>query len=115
MRCDLFIYRYNIGIHIMHAVLFAVCNSSQKFSGTVYKAMEYVGSCYFYANAKLRAGSKSFTIFFTALMSMSISFPVFDEMTMQLLLSSMYGRNSLAFSADENKATLAKGREVAEP
>jgi hypothetical protein len=46
---------------------------------------------------------------------MSISFPVADEMMVQLLLSSTYGRNSLAFSADENKATLAKRRKVAEP
>ena len=60
------------------------------------------------ANAKLGAGSKSFTAFLTASTSMSISFPVADVITVQLPLSSMYGRNSLAFSAEENRATLEK-------
>ena len=109
----------------MHAVLFAVCNSCTIVSSPELlltnslelctKQWNDVGSCYFCANAKLGAGSKSFTVFFTALMSMSISFPVADEMTVKLLLSSTCGRNSFAFSADENKATLAKRRKVAEP
>jgi hypothetical protein len=76
----------------------------------MYKAMGVMleRSCYFCANAKLGAGSKSFTTFFTALRSMSIRFPVAEDMTVQLLLPSTYGRNSLAFSADENNATLAR-------
>ncbi|TVU42339.1 hypothetical protein EJB05_08739, partial [Eragrostis curvula] len=62
--------------------------------------------CYTGVNAKLGAGSKSFTAFFTASRSMSISFPVADVTTVQLALSSTYGRNSFAFSAEENSATL---------
>jgi hypothetical protein len=60
------------------------------------------------ANAKLGAGWKSFTAFFTASMSMSPSFPVADVTILQLLFSSAYGRNSLAFSLEENSATLDK-------
>uniref|UniRef100_A0A0E0LT57 Uncharacterized protein n=1 Tax=Oryza punctata TaxID=4537 RepID=A0A0E0LT57_ORYPU len=37
---------------------------------------------------------------------MSISFPVSDATTVQPFFSSMYGRNSLAFSLDEKRATL---------
>lgn len=109
-----FIYRYNTS-----CVPFAVCDSLHHYIlwyCVQTKRWNDAGSCYFCANAKLGAGSRSFTAFFTALMSMSISFPVIDEMTVQLLLSSTYGRNSRAFSADENKATLAKeGINVAEP
>ena len=63
------------------------------------------------ANAKLGAGWKSFTAFFTASMSMSPSFPVPDVMIVQLLFSFAYGRNSLAFSFEENSATLDKKHE----
>lgn len=39
---------------------------------------------------------------------MSISFPVLDAITVQFLTSAS-GTNSLAFSSEENKATLQKG------
>jgi hypothetical protein len=64
--------------------------------------------CYMAASAKLGASSKSLTAFFTASTSMSMSFPVTDVMTVQLPLSSA-GRNRLAFSVEENSATLDRG------
>jgi hypothetical protein len=75
---------------------------------TIYRATEMirVSCCYLVASAKLGAGLKLLTACFTASTSMLMSFPVGEVMTVQLPLSSTYGRNSLAFSAEENNATL---------
>jgi hypothetical protein len=60
-----------------------------------------------FLHAKTAVFPSNFTALFAASTSMSISFPVLDAITVQFFTST-FGTNTLAFSSDENMATLSK-------